>query len=202
MQVKAIGWTRHISFFAIVCLCCLGLYACSATREAKANVVKTSTRFSTITFGQLKLQLPLSMMQSVVVRPASFNNLTIRSQTGRQPNIHMGTLNNFQDDIAQYASQRIVDESVTTFDAFFSELINLVGTRNYPKLQKIMGIETARSAKKYKRTNPTLYRFNFAKEKHIYFVFSNPKSVAEIYYMKGMISDADFNAIASGIRSR
>lgn len=202
MQVKAIGWTRHLSVFAVVFLCCLALYACSATREAKAHVVKTTTRFSTITFGQLKLQLPLSMMQSVIVRPTSFNNLTIRSQRGRQPDINMGTLSNFQDDIAQYISQGILDESITTFDAFFSELIHLVGTRNYPQLQKIMGIETARSAKKYKRSNPTLYRFNFAKEKHLYFVFSNPKSVAEIYYMKGRISDADLNAIAAGIRNR
>ena len=202
MQVKAIGWTRHFSFFAMVFLCCLGLYACGATREAKAHVVKTTTRFSIVTFGQLKLQLPLSMMQSVIVRPASFNNLTIRSQSGRQPDINIGTLSNFQDDIAQYVSQGILDESITTFDAFFSELIHLVGTRNYPKLQMIMGIDTAKSAKKYKRTNPTLYRFNFAKEKHLYFVFSNPKSVAEVYYMKGRISDADFNAIAAGIRNR
>ena len=142
------------------------------------------------------------MVQSVIVLPLGFNNLAIRSQSANHPDLHMGTLDNFQANIAQYVSKGFLEETVNTFDGFFSELVNLVGTQNYPTLQKIMEVDSATSAKKYARDNPSLYRFDFAKEKHIYFVFSNPKSVAEIYYLKGMISDADFDAIASGIQTR
>ena len=113
----------------------------------------------------------------------------------------MGTLENFQDKMAQYVAKGFLSDSVTTFDGFFSELTNLVGTRNYPKLQNAMGVNFAKSAKKYPRDNPSLYRFDFAKEKHVYIVFSNPRYVAEIYFLKGAISDADMDAISSGIRN-
>ena len=34
----------------------------------------------------------------------------------------------------------------------------------------------------------------------MYIVFDNPKYVAEIYYLKGAISDADADAITSGLK--
>jgi len=198
--VMVMGWVRPVSFLAIL-LCCVALSACSAASETKANVARFPAKFSTVTYGQLKLRLPVSMVQSAGVLPVGPANSAIRSQTGSHPSIRMGTLENFQDKIAQYVAKGFLNDSVTTFDGFFSELTRLVGTRNYPKLQNVMGVNFAKSAKKYTRDNPSLYRFDFAKERHIYIVFSNPRYVAEIYYLKGAISDADMDAISSGIRN-
>lgn len=192
-----IDWKRF-SFFLF--LCCFVLYACSASKETRKNITNRPVKFSVITLGQLKLRLPLPMVEPVTLLPPKSGNLIIRSQTGKNADIHVGTLENFEDNMAQYVSQGILDDSIKTFDGFFSELVNLTGTRNYLKLQKIMEIDSATNAKKYTRDGISLYRFDFAKEKHIYIVFSNPKYIAEIYYLKGAISDADFDAIASGIR--
>lgn len=201
--MRVIAAHRIIQRTAIIFLSCMALYACSSStlKNTKADAANTSVKLATVTFGQLKLRLPISMLQSVTVLPLGFSNLTIHSQTG-DAEIHIGTLDNFQENMAQYVSKGILDESVKTFDGFFSELVNLVGTQNYPKLQKVMEINTATNAKKYARENPSLYRFDFAKEKHVYIVFSNPKYVTEIYYLKGAISDADFDAISAGIRNR
>lgn len=187
--------------FAILLAASFGLYACDALRVAKVEPAATPAKFSTVTFGQLKLRLPTSMVLPGTGLPVGFKKLAIQSQTGNHRSIRIGTLDNFQDKITQYIANGMLTESVQTFDEFFSELVNLVGTQNYPKLQKIMRVNTAISAKKYVRGNPTLYRFDFAKKKYIYIVFSNPKYVAEVYYLKGAISDADFAAIVAGIKS-
>ena len=195
----AMDW-RWVSFIAVLFVYCFGLYACSTAKGTKENIATRPVKFSTLTFGQLKLKLPISMVPPAT-DPLGSSNLTIRSQTGKNPEIYVGRLDNFEDSMAQYVAKGILDDSIKTFDGFFSELVNLVGTQNYPKLQKIMEIGSATAAKKYTRDGISLYRFDFAKEKHVYIVFSNPKYVAEIYYLKGAISDADFDAIAAGIRS-
>ena len=199
MHVAMASGARRVGWVAIIFLCCLKLSACGTSNDIKTEITNTPVNFSSITFGLLKLRLPISMVQSVTVLPLGFSNLAIRSQSGTEVDIHLGTLDNFQDSMAQYVSKGILDGSVKTFDGFFSELVNLVGTQNYPKLQKIMEINSAIKAKKYARDNPSLYRFDFAKEKHLYIVFSNPKYVSEIYYLKGTMSDADADAISAGI---
>lgn len=197
--MKAKICMRPISLLSVLLLCCLELAACGASKEIKPHAANSPAKFSTITFGQLKLRLPGSMVQSVSVLSVGFKNLVIRSQNGNHSEIYIGTLDNFQDSMATYISKGILSDSIKTFDGFFSELVNVVGTQNYPKLQKIMEVHSAVSAKKYPRDNPSVYQFNFAKEKHMYIVFDNPKYVAEIYYLKGAISDADADAISSGI---
>ncbi|MBI3774494.1 MAG: hypothetical protein HY273_02895 [Gammaproteobacteria bacterium] len=170
-------------------------------RDTKTDATATAPKFSNVTFGQLKLRLPASMVLSTNVPSQRLKNPGLRSQSGSHPDIRVGTLDNFEDKIAQYVELGILDDSVQTFDGFFSELVNLVGTRNYPKLQKVMGINTATSAKKYPRENPSVYRFDSAKQKQVYIVFSNPKYIAEVYYLKGPMSDADIDAISAGIKN-
>ena len=189
-----------ISFLSILLLCGFALGACGASNKAKRHVMNSPAKFFTPTLGQLKLRLPVLMAQTSTVLPAGFKNLVIRSQNGNHSEIYIGTLDNFQDSMATYISKGILSDFIKTFDGFFSELVNVVGTQNYPKLQKIMDVHSAVSAKKYLRDNPSVYQFNFAKEKHMYIVFNNPKYVAEIYYLKGAISDADADAIVSGIK--
>ncbi len=196
----AMDW-RRLSFIAVLFVYCFGLYACGTAKEAKQNIAIRPLKFSTLTFGQLKLKLPISMVPPATDPPLGSSNLTIRSQTGKNADIHLGTLDNFEESMGQYVAKGILDDSIKTFDEFFNELVNLTGTQNYPNLQKIMEIDSATAAKKYTRDGISLYRFDFAKEKHVYIVFSNPKYVAEIYYLKGAISDVDFDAIAAGIRS-
>jgi len=203
LRVKVEGGKQPVIILAMLFVACAGLSACGASREAKlkSNDAHFPAKYSTVTYGQLKLRLPVSMAPSAGVLPVGSDNTAIRSQSGKRPGLRMGTLENFQDKMAQYVAKGFLSDSVTTFDGFFSELTNLVGTRNYPKLQNAMGVNFAKSAKKYPRDNPSLYRFDFAKEKHVYIVFSNPRYVAEIYFLKGAISDADMDAISSGIRN-
>lgn len=201
MRVDVASKTRRVCFITTIILCCFTLSACGTSNDIKAAITEPPVNFSSVTFGQLKLRLPISMVQSIAVLPLGFSNLAIRSQAGTDVDIHIGTLDNFQDSMTQYGSKGILDTSVKTFDGFFSELVNLVGTQNYPKLQKVMEINSAIKANKYARDNPSVYQFDFAKEKHLYIVFSNPKYVSEIYYLKGPMSDADADVISSGIRN-
>ncbi len=198
--MKAKICIRPISFLSVLLLCCLQLAACGASKEIKPHAANSPAKFFTATLGQLKLRLPVSMAQTSTVLPAGFKNLVIRSQNGNHSEIYIGTLDNFQDSMTTYIAKGILSDSIKTFDGFFGELVNVVGTQNYPKLQKVMEVQSAASAKQYPRNNPSVYQFNFAKEKHMYIVFDNPKYVAEIYYLKGAISDADADAITSGLK--
>ena len=196
------GGLRPVLVPALLLFCCFELVACSASKETKVEeVVPVPAKFATFTLGQLKLHLPVSMLQPTGVFSVGSNNLAIHSQSASHPKLRVETLDNFQDRMARYLARGILDDSIKTFDGFFSELVNLVGTRNYLKLQKNMGVNVAISAKKYKRDNPAVYQFDFLEAKHIYIVFSNPKNIAEIYSLKGEISDADVEAIISGIRN-
>lgn len=155
---------------------------------------------STVVFGQLRIELPFSMVSQIVVLPLGFPNLAIGANNASNADlIHFGIMDKFGKTLELYKQKGVIGEAAAEnaekfFDTLSDAVQNKLASGN--KLRKLMDVEDAISTTKRDLPTLKLYRFDLASAKHLY-VF--PKGNSDVYYIKGAMTEEQASALVSGL---
>lgn len=155
---------------------------------------------SAVVFGELRIELPYSMLSQVVVLPLGFPNLAIGARQASEADlIHFGTLDKFGETLKLYKQKGVIGAAAAAnFEKFFDTLSDAVQKKpvDGDSLKRLMEVEAATSAAKHDSPMFMIYRFDLVTTKTLYVI---PKDNGEVYYIKGVMTETQVTALISGL---